>query len=125
MNIDDKQIDKLTRDLMKGATEKPSTSLMGRIMVRVMQEHQATRRIQVTKSPVLKWIFGGLFVYIILALCSFNLFLAEPTAVMATVQIITTYFPVIITFIVSISLFIIFAQLDNWLRINKDFKASK
>ncbi len=116
MKRDDKQIDKLTRKLMEGSVEKPSSELLARVMKQVAKEQADSRKSYNLSRPVITWMVAVLVAYFLFALGMGYLLLApsEPTA--ETSQLVKGLFTLIVALSVGASFFFCCAQLDNWMR---------
>lgn len=126
MNKEDAHIDKLTRDLMEGTAEQTSTSLLGRIMERVMQEKKMPlQKTSFSKLPSPGRLFGGLVVYLLVVLGVFQLFASQPESAGIFGEQLKNAFPLLLTVATGISFFFFFSQLDNWLRMKEKKHESK
>lgn len=116
MKKDETQIDKLTRDLMQGTALAPSSSLMDRIMGRVMNEKKASQKGYLGKMPSLGTLLGGLAVYLLIIAGIFYLLKTDPGAGSSVLEGIKNIFPLLLTVGTGISFFFLFTQLDNWMK---------
>ncbi len=113
--MDEKDIDCLTRELMRGTAEQPSASLNSRIMALIMRKKK-----RVYKYYAKRWLTpAGIFVmflaYMLILVGILYLFksFGGKETVLDSLRV---YFPVILTIVSGISCFFLFIQLDNWLR---------
>jgi hypothetical protein len=113
--MEDKNIDQLTRNLMQGAIEKPSASLMGRIMLRVMKENPSIRKVKVKKNFVFQWMLGGMIAYVVLGVIALIFWLSNPESTTQIENTLKDVFPLVTFFVGIILMFLFFAQLDKWL----------
>ena len=88
MNMNEKDIDHLTRKLMRGTAEQPSASLNSRIMALIIQEKKRVYKYYIKKPGGAETVLGSL----------------------------RAYFPIVLTIASGISCFFLFTQLDNWLK---------
>jgi len=124
MNTEDPKIEKLTRELMQGATVQPSSSLMSRIMSAVLKEKKAGQRASVKKLPSLAGLAGGLLVYLAIVCGSLYLFINNPGEAKLIGQEFQQAFPIFLTVAAGCSFFFLFSQLDKWLFKKEKEKAS-
>ncbi len=125
MKREDKQIDKLTRRLMEGTTEKPSAELMNRIMKQVVKEQHTVRKAHNFSRPVVAWMVGGLLAYFLLAGGLGYLLLSQPSAAEDVSLLLKEMSPFVAALTGGASLFFFCAQLDNWLRWKRHDAAGK
>lgn len=116
MNTEDPKIDKLTRELLQGTAEQPSSSLMGRIMSAVMEEKKRNQKIVMQKLPSLNGLAGILLVYLALALGTIYYLFTNASEVKYLSPEFMQAFPIVLTFAAGISFFFLFGQLDKWLQ---------
>ncbi len=110
------EIDKLTRSLMEGTAEQPSSSLISRIMDRVFNERKILRKVYVKRLPSLGFIFGVLAVYIFLVGGGLYFFVMNPDSGGISIsEEFKQLFPILLTIGAGISFAFFFSQLDKWL----------
>ena len=115
MNKNEKNIDKLTRDLLKGMEVVPSTSLNMRIMGMITKEKRKRVYSYVERQGItFKHIFW-LIAYVLLAggLLYTLFLLPDGTGQMA--DLFSSYFPILLTIASGIACFFLFVTLDGWL----------
>lgn len=115
MNTEDPKIDKLTRELMQGTAEQPSSSLIDRIMSAVMKEKKNAQKGYVKKLPSLSGLAGILLVYLLLMAGAVYFLINNPGDVKLFAKEFSQAFPIFLTFAAGISFFFLFSQLDKWL----------
>lgn len=126
MNRTEEHIDRLTRDLMKDATEQPPASLNARIMALIMGEKRtAFRKCYMKKLPSFGTILVVFAVYMLVVAGGIMLYTKEPGAAGSMLQSVKRFFPLLLTVGSSASLFFFFSQLDNWLRVREEMKERK
>lgn len=125
MNTEDPKIDKLTRELMRGTTEQPSSSLMDRIMSAVMKEKRLNPRGYVKKLPSLGGLLSVLLVYLLLAGGVFYFLINNPGEAKFLSKEFIQAFPIFLTFAAGISFFFLYSQLDKWLFQKEKQKTNK
>lgn len=116
MNTEDPKIDKLTRELLQGTAEQPSSLLMGRILSAVMKEKKLNQKITMQKLPSLNGLAGMLLVYLLLALGTIYYLFMNPAEIELLSPELMQAFPIVLTFAAGISFFFLFGQLDKWLQ---------
>lgn len=112
-----KNIDRLTKDLLKEGMVEPSPDLSLRIMNLIMQE--APLKVPEVKkaklhqglSPFL--IFGILIAYLLLSVALFVHFAQQPDSIEHTFQGLKDKLPYILTFAAIIGSFIFYSTLDK------------
>ena len=107
MNMNEKDIDHLTRKLMRGTAEQPSASLNSRIMALIMQEKKRV-------TPV--GIFSMFVAYMLVLVGILYLVKLSPGGAETVLGSLRAYFPIVLTIASGISCFFLFTQLDNWLK---------
>lgn len=101
---------------MKETLEQPSSDLNSRIMALLLKNAPEKRvfRIGKTVSPGL--IFGVFVVYMFIIAGGMLLLRGNTGAVSELMVVLKDLFPVLLTIGGGISFFILFAQLDEWLK---------
>ena len=112
MNMNEKDIDHLTRKLMRGTAEQPSASLNSRIMALIIQEKKRVYKYYIKKRFTPVGIFR-IFVSYMLVLVGI-LYLVKLSQ--SGEEKVLPYFPIVLTIASGISCFFLFTQLDNWLK---------
>mgnify|MGYP003232818854 CR=1 FL=1 len=111
MNMNEKDIDHLTRKLMRGTAEQPSASLNSRIMALIIQEKKRVYKYYIKKRFTPVGIFSMLVLVGILYLVKLS-----PGGAETVLGSLRAYFPIVLTIASGISCFFLFTQLDNWLK---------
>lgn len=111
-----KDIDHLTHELMRGTAEQPSASLNARIMALITQEKRRVYKCYVSKRLTPVGVFGMLMAYLFALVGILYWVKLSPGGAETVLGSLRTYFPVVLTIASGISCFILFTQLDNWLR---------
>lgn len=117
MNMEEKDIDQLTRNLMRGTVEQPSSFLNERVMARLMEEKKAARRVSVNQMPSLRWILiivGVLYMIVVAGMANL-LFGGNEGQMDLLMEKIKRFFPLLLTVFGSVSFFFLLTQLDMWL----------
>ena len=115
MNGKEKSIELLTRRLMEGVLEQPSSLLNARVMALSRLERRRVYRYYHRKelTPAAIFIF---FVIYMLAMGGGLLFLkSSPDAIGSVSEAWDTYYPLVLTVVSGVSCFVLFARLDHWL----------
>lgn len=116
MNTNEKELDRLTRGLMRDAIEQPSPSLNARIMGLIMAEKTKAFKYHMRRLPPMGVIFALLLVYILLVLGLLMLYNGAENSPSAFSQVMRRYFPLLLTVGSGISFSYLFAELDKWLK---------
>ncbi len=116
MKTDAKQLDTLTRALMKGTTEKPSVAVMNRIMKQVEKERRATKNISVSSRPAMGWLIAGSAAYLLLLVGMGCLLLGAQDDAAGVASSLQGLFPLIVVVSAGASVFFCCTQLDRWQR---------
>ena len=120
MNMENKQIDKLTRELMKDAVEQPSSLLMAKIMTQIQQVKEEEKRVARQRSSMgslfsFKNIYGILLFYLLLVVCTVAFLTNGLESFFSSFPMLKELFPVVFTGLAVIAFLFLFSQLDNWL----------
>lgn len=115
MDTKETEIDNLTRQLMQGTAEKPSSSLNTRIMALIGQTRTRIVRIEVSRIPSAGLIWIGLVCYAVFVAVGAACLWAPSDATIGTWGSLKKLFPLFLTVGGAGSLFFCLAQLDNWL----------
>lgn len=116
MNMNEKDIDCLTRELMRGTAEQPSASLNSRIMALIMQEKKRVYKYYIKKRFTPGGIISMFVAYMLVLVGILYLVKLSPGGTEMILGSLRTYFPVVLTIATGISCFFLFTQLDNWLK---------
>lgn len=116
MNMNEKDIDLLTRKLMQGTAEQPSTSLNSRIMALIMREKKRVYKYSVKKQFTPAGIFGMFVAYMLVLAGIMHWVRLSPEGLETVWGFLHGYFPIILTVVSGVSYFFLFTQLDNWLK---------
>lgn len=116
MNMNEKDIDHLTRKLMRETAEQPSASLNARIMALIMQEKKRVYKYYIKKQFTPVGIFSMLVAYLFVLVGVLYLVKLSPGGTDTVLGSLRAYFPIVLTIASGISCFFLFTQLDNWLR---------
>ena len=108
MNMNEKDIDHLTRKLMRGTAEQPSASLNSRI--KRVYKYYIKKRF----TPV--GIFSIFVAYMLVLVGILYLVKLSPGGAETVLGSLRAYFPIVLTIASGISCFFLFTQLDNWLK---------
>lgn len=112
---EEREIDSLTRGLMKHTFEQPSLSLNARIMERIMKEKRLVYQYYIRKLPSSRTILTAVGAYAAIMIGLFYFFAMHAGSETAISDSLKKYFPLVLTGIGCASLFFCFTQLDNWL----------
>lgn len=115
MNTNEKDIDDLTRRLMRDTFEQPSFSLNARIMARIMKEKRQIYTYYIRRLPSLGTILAIIGGYLLLIGGIFYYLFTHNASGIALDPALHRYFPVAFTVIACLSFFFLFTQLDKWL----------
>lgn len=121
----EQEINKLTRSLMQGTAEQPSSDLNSRIMAIIRKSTSVRKVFQVSKPVSAGQLFGVFFVYMLLIAGGLLLLQKYSLGTNDTSDLLKELFPLILTIVGGVSFFIFFGQLDNYLYKQKHQKASK
>jgi len=116
MKRSEKEVNLLTRQLMKESLEQPSPSLNLRIMEMIRQEMEATRICYINKMPSLSSILTGLFIYLVIIAGVVYLFQNDPNSTDLLLANIRSHLPMILTICSGVSFYFLYGELDKWLR---------
>lgn len=125
MKQNEQEINKLTRSLMQGTAEQPSSDLNSRIMAIIRKSASVRKVFQVSKPVSAGQLFGVFFVYMLLIAGGLLLLQKYSLGTNDTSDLLKELFPLILTIVGGVSFFIFFGQLDNYLYKQKHQKASK
>ncbi|MDD2952774.1 MAG: hypothetical protein PHC95_06390 [Parabacteroides sp.] len=114
--MNEKDIDHLTRKLMRETAEQPSASLNARIMALIMQEKKRVYKYYIKKQFTPVGIFSMLVAYLFVLVGVLYLVKLSPGGTDTVLGSLRAYFPIVLTIASGISCFFLFTQLDNWLR---------
>ena len=116
MSTNEKEIDRLTRELLEGTAERPSASLNDRIMGLIFQERRKRSVAYVRRGLTPLGVFGLFLAYALV--CGGILWLMGNTAgsVARVTGAMRAYFPLLVAAASAIACFFLFTQVDNWLR---------
>lgn len=104
MNMKDKDIDQLTRRLMKGTAERPPASLNARIMASIRRQ-QAPKVFFVPNMPSVASGLGWFLAYIALAVGIFYYMYEEKLTMSAILEGIAPYMPMVLTLALAVPLY--------------------
>ena len=116
MNMNEKDIDHLTRKLMRGTAEQPSASLNSRIMALIIQEKKRVYKYYIKKRFTPVGIFSIFVAYMLVLVGILYLVKLSPGGAETVLGSLRAYFPIVLTIASGISCFFLFTQLDNWLK---------
>ena len=116
MNTNEKDIDHLTRKLMRGTAEQPSASLNSRIMALIIQEKKRVYKYYIKKRFTPVGIFSIFVAYMLVLVGILYLVKLSPGGAETVLGSLRAYFPIVLTIASGISCFFLFTQLDNWLK---------
>lgn len=116
MNIQENDIDRLTRGLMRDTAEQPSPALNSRIMALIMQEKRRVFKYYVkarfTPAGIIGSCVAYLFIVVGILFVAKN-YAGENTALYTAMK---SSFPILLTVASAVSFFFLFTQLDNWMK---------
>ena len=115
-------IDKLTRKLMEGTAERPSSTLNERIMRLIFSEKSLRRRIvYVEPLPRIGAIAGGILVYLALILLLFVYCRMEGVTSGSLLEMIRPYSPLLLLASCAIPLYLLGVWVDQrWMKRRKE-----
>ena len=116
MNMNEKDIDHLTRKLMRGTAEQPSASLNSRIMALIIQEKKRVYKYYIKKRFTPVGIFSIFVAYMLVLVGILYLVKLSPGGAETVLGSLRAYFTIVLTIASGISCFFLFTQLDNWLK---------
>ncbi|WP_297903605.1 hypothetical protein [uncultured Parabacteroides sp.] len=114
--MNEREIDHLTRELMRGTTEQPSASLNSRIMALIMQEKKRVYRYYIKRRFTPAGILGMFVAYMFVLVGILYLVRLSPGGIETVLGSLRAYFSIVLTVASGISCFFLFTQLDNWLK---------
>lgn len=103
--MENKDLDRLTRRLMEGTAERPSTSLNTRIMALIRQQ-QASKIAFVPNMPSTASWLGWFLVYLVLAAGAFYYMHTNKLTVRIILEEMTPYLSLVLTFALAVPLYI-------------------
>lgn len=115
MNTKEKEIDTLTRRLMQGTAEQPSSSLNARIMALIGKRRRHPAEMYVGRAPSVGLILVCLWGYLLLVAAGAFCLRGPSDVSVAGVGSIRQLFPAVLTVGGAGFFFFCFAQLDTWL----------
>lgn len=115
MDTKEKEIDKLTRRLMQGTAEQPSSSLNARIMALIGKTRRRPAEMYVGRAPSVGLILVCLVCYLLLVAVGAFCLLGPSDISVEGIGSIRKLFPVVLTVGGGGFLFFCLAQLDTWL----------
>lgn len=126
MNTKEKEMDCLTRSLMKDTIEQPSASLNSRIMALIMKEKALMCKYHMKRLPPVSVLFALFVGYMLLiAGIAFLVKSAGESGMESSLAALMKYFPLLLTVGAGVSFCYLFAELDHWLRVNHPAKKGR
>lgn len=126
MNTNEKEMDCLTRSLMKDTIEQPSASLNSRIMALIMAEQKRMCKYHMRRLPPVSILFVLLVGYmLLLAGIGFLVKSAGTSGMESSLAMFMKYFPLLLTVGAGVSFCYLFGELDHWLRVNRPAKKGR
>lgn len=116
MNTNEKDIDRLTRGLMRDAAEQPSSSLNARIMKLIRAEKKRAATYRMRRLPPMSVVLALFAAYMLLMSGALFLYKDAPESATSLPEAAKGYFPLLLTVGAGISFCYFFAELDKWLR---------
>ena len=113
MNMNEKDIDHLTRKLMRGTAEQPSASLNSRIMALIIQEKKRVYKYYIKKRFTPVGIFSIFVAYMLVLVGILYLVKLSPGGAETVLGSLRAYFPIVLTIASGISCFFLFTQLER------------
>lgn len=115
MNTENRNIDKLTRELIDFGTPQPSAVLKLNIMQQIMHEAKVMKRQRVSSSHFsLNWLIG-IAVYMLVCILALIVFQINPQVVKQSFMQLNNYLPFVVAAFVVVLSFFFFVQLDKML----------
>lgn len=120
MEKKDQEADRIIRKLMKETVEKPPADMNSRI-IGVLRENAREKRSYSFDKIWSPGLLSGLFVVCLCFVAGILLLFNDSAVryVSESLLLLKEYFPVFLTIGAGISFFILFAQLDEWLKQRK------
>ena len=112
MNMNEKDIDHLTRKLMRGTAEQPSASLNSRIMALIIQEKKRVYKYYIKKRFTPVGIFSIFVAYMLVLVGILYLVKLSPGGAETVLGSLRAYFPIVLTIASGISCFFLFTPVS-------------